>query len=224
MSRRATGFCLLAAILAVCSMTVWMVRQSIDNQGRLAGLRRAIAEQDWADSGAELRALDGRLGVGEKARIGRVLLASLTEEPISENGENREEGEPLDLEQVSFFPVERLLQRALKERRFEGCLRTIEMLRRAGSLDFADIEAAALLELGRIESARAVSLGSSADTEFGRRLRQLLEAEHGLDRVPLRDRNGRLLGTVGKLMVGSVMFVYISFESLGEPLFKFFVN
>jgi uncharacterized protein len=31
---------------------------------------------------------------------------------------------------------------------------------------------------------------------------------------------GRLLGTVGKLMVGSVMVVYITIESLGEPLFK----
>lgn len=31
---------------------------------------------------------------------------------------------------------------------------------------------------------------------------------------------GRLLGTVGKLMVGSVMLVYISLESLGEPLVK----
>ena len=27
---------------------------------------------------------------------------------------------------------------------------------------------------------------------------------------------GRLLGTVGKLMVGSVMVVYVTFESLGE--------
>lgn len=190
MSRRATGYCLLAAILLVCSTTVWMVRQSIDNRGRLTLLRRVIAEQGWAASSAELRALEGRLGVGEKARIGLVLLAALTEEP------NREEGDPLDLEQVSFYPVERLLQRALEERRFDGCLRTIELLRRGGSPDFADLEAAALLELGRIESARAVELGSSADTEIGRRLRQLFEAEHALDHVPLRDRNGRLLGTV----------------------------
>jgi uncharacterized protein YqgC (DUF456 family) len=35
---------------------------------------------------------------------------------------------------------------------------------------------------------------------------------------------GRLLGTVGKLMVGSVMVVYVTFESLGEPLVKLIVN
>lgn len=35
---------------------------------------------------------------------------------------------------------------------------------------------------------------------------------------------GRLLGTVGKLMVGSVMVVYITFESLGEPLVKWVVG
>lgn len=68
--------------------------------------------------------------------------------------------------------------------------------------------------------------GAGAGAFLGAYLGETWKGRSGEERMNISKGAlvGRLLGTVGKLMLGSVMVVYVTFETLGEPLVKLVVN
>ncbi len=68
--------------------------------------------------------------------------------------------------------------------------------------------------------------GAAAGAFLGAFLGETWKGRSGEERMNISKGAlvGRLLGTVGKRNVGSVMVVYITFESLGEPLAKMLVG
>ena len=194
MSRRATGYCLLLAVCLSVLLLASSLVQRFENRSELARVQSLSMTASWPWVVERLSDLEGRFGTSAGARAGgaivRALLedGSLEEDPLADGG--------LPLGQLESYPLRALLERSLEERRFEGCLRLVDLLRRSGLGGFNTYEAAALLELRRIDEARTVDLSGADGTRLGRRLADLLD-QADLDRVPIRDRRGRLLGTLG---------------------------
>lgn len=190
MSRRATGYCLSLALSLLLLLVSTSLVQRSENRSELQLVAASSPSSAWAATERRLEDLSGRLGTSSSARTGlRLVRAALGEGEAIDS-------EPLDLVSLARYPVLGLLERTLEERRFEGCLRLVNLLRASGVGRFDQYEAAALLELRRIDEARAVDLGGASATRLGRRLAGLL-AQDDLERVPVRDRHGRLLGTLG---------------------------
>ena len=191
MSRRAIAYSLSVAI-ALCLASIVQIRTRISqNRGELSDVRGLMVEESWNWSRERLAALTLRTGTGTTARAGMAVVSALTEDGPAPD--------PKALpgwQELAYFPLDSLLQRAFRERRFEGCLRLVDLAERSGAGLFREYEAAALLELRRIEEARAIDLGEGRNTLLGRRLEELLASGRDLERVPIRDRRGVLLGTV----------------------------
>ena len=105
---------------------------------------------------------------------------------------------------LAYFPIGLLLQRGLAEERYDGCLRLIELLRRVGAPTFPEFEAAALLEQGRPDLARAIKVPALPRT----RVRATLAAVFASDprAVLVRDREGVLLGKAEPAADGTFEF------------------
>ena len=192
MSRRATGYCLSLAVVLLIVLVSTSLVQRVENRAELRWVASLTAVADWDGVERRLHDLSGRLGTRSAGRAGLALVSAIRAE---DSASSTIEG--LDAEDLRPYPALALLERALEERRFEGCLRLVRLLRASGLAGFETYEAAALLELRRIDEARAVELGAAESrTRLGRSLAGLL-AQDDLERVPIRDRRGRLLGTLG---------------------------
>lgn len=94
-----------------------------------------------------------------------------------------------------------LLRRALREGRYESCLRLVELLRRGGLPAHSVYEAAALVELGReAEAERAwhPPAGRGQLSAFEHNVAVAMDLRHGGSQVGIYDRMGRRLGAVGQ--------------------------
>lgn len=206
MSRRVTGYCLLTAVFLSALLVATGLVQRSENRSELASVQSLSASASWPWVDERLSDLEGRFGTSGAARAGRAIVHAVLEEgPLADGG--------LSLRILESYPLRALLERSLEERRFEGCLRLLELLRRSGLYGFNAYEAAALLELRRIDEARAVELSNAGATRLGRRLTDLL-GQADLDRVPIRDRRGRLLGTLGAEGEGE----FVAAEGVDETL------
>ena len=142
--------------------------------------------RDWQESRAALAALGGRRAGGAEARSGQRLVDVLVGSAESTAGLELEAAE------VRGLPIVALLQRALSEERYEGCLRMSDLLAEIGAPDFPEYRAAALVELGRVDEARAIELAEEPRTRVRTRLTQAFSTD--LSTLLVRDRNGELLG------------------------------
>jgi peptidoglycan glycosyltransferase len=186
MNRRFAAITLLLCglALAVVAGTVSLARSR--SAAELVDVRGLLVHRDADWGRQQLAGLEKSWAMGPEARTGLALLAAL-------------DGEQVDAERVSLaalgsYPVPALLDRALEEERYEGCLRLTELLEAAGGPSFPAYRAAALLELGRIEEARAVQIAEAPRTRLRGRLSEVLDAD--LSAMLVRDRRGVLLGRV----------------------------
>ena len=156
-----------------------------DARAELALIRSEIPTVEWSIARARLDSVAGSFGAGSRALAGLAAIEALTapEDPLPTRVEARD---------LVYYPIGLLLQRGLAEERYDGCLRLIELLRRTGAPTFPEMEAAALLEQGRPDLARAVKFPALPKT----RVRTTLNAVFASDPrdVLVRDREGVLLG------------------------------
>jgi Penicillin binding protein transpeptidase domain len=197
MSRRLSAYLLLAALTVTSAVAAWIHVGSRQSRAELALVRADILDADWGLTRARLDALAGTIGTRRRALAGLAVIEALTSEQDFLVAR-------VAARDLSYYPVGLLLQRALAEERYQGCLRLVALLRRAGAPDFPEFEAAALLEQGRPELARAVTIAGTQRTRVRRALAEVLSGD--LDDVLVRDRDGALLGKARRTEVGGYRF------------------
>ena len=198
MSRRLSAYLLLAALASTGAVAGWVYVGALESRAELSLVRADMVEADWQATRARLEAVAGSIGARRGAVAGLAVIEALTaevDEPSFTGVEVRD---------LASFPIGLVLQRALSEERYAGCLRLVALLRRAGAPAFPEFEAAALLELGRPELARAVALPPAPRT----RVREALAAVFAgdLGDVLVRDREGALLGKARLSAAGGFRF------------------
>jgi peptidoglycan glycosyltransferase len=198
MSRRLSAYLLLVSLLSTAAVGAAIAIGARESRAELAMVRADMLEADWSAARARLEAMAGSIGARRRALAGLAVIEALTAEgddpPVARAAAS----------DLSYFPLGLLLQRALAEERYAGCMRLVAMLRRAGAPAFPEFEAAALLELGRPESARAVALPVLPRTRVRQALHQVLAGDLG--DVLVRDRDGVLLGKARQLPANVFLF------------------
>lgn len=175
----------MAAVALVLAVSQLLLSARLANaEARLAN--SMIGQEPWKVSEARLLPLASRMGGRAVTAEGRAVLAALTDNPAPAPSP------PLS-EALLELPLRSIFDRAIEERRYLGVLNLSDRVAATGTQAFADYRAAALLELGRSDEARAVDLGASGDSRLRRRLGELLSAGD-LERLPVRDRRGEILG------------------------------
>ncbi|MDX1384464.1 MAG: hypothetical protein R3190_12505, partial [Thermoanaerobaculia bacterium] len=137
MNRRLAAFVMTAATAALALGVASLHTARRAAEAQLAEVRGRLASGDWVWLAEQLEDLSGRLGTGPQARTGLGMVAVLL---------GKGSAPALDPRHVGAYPVGPLLQRALREERYEESLRLTELLGSAGSPAFPDYRAAALIE------------------------------------------------------------------------------
>jgi hypothetical protein len=199
MGRRLVTYLLLAALASTCAMACWIGIGSLDSRADLALVRAAMVDSEWSATRARLDGLAGTMGARRRALAGLAVIAALTDAADSPSAARVEAGD------LSYFPLGQLLQRALAEERYEGCIRLVTLLRRAGAPAFSEFEAAAMLEMGRPDVARAVSFSPAPRTQVRKALAEVFSGDPA--DVLVRDRDGALLGKARPMGAGRFLFL-----------------
>jgi peptidoglycan glycosyltransferase len=186
MNRRLSAILLLAALASTLPVAAVLWVSAREAAAEVSLLRTEILVADWSSSRVRLERLGRTLGARRRARAGLTVIDALT----ADAGERLDRR--VDADDLAYFPLGLLLQRALAEQRYDGCVRLVTLLRRAGAPAFPEFEAAAMLELGRPEVARAMTLPPRPRTRVRHALAQVLAGD--LDDLLVRDRDGELLG------------------------------
>lgn len=153
----------------------------------LVEVRSQLVDSSWLWGHHELDRLASTWGAGREAKAGLAILDALV-------GNDDLDPRVPAAESLTAFPVGLLLQRALEEQRYQGCLRLVALLKAAGAPGFDEFAAAALLELGRFAEARQIQLPEENRTQLASRLGSVLGGD--LETTLVRDRRGNLLGKV----------------------------
>jgi peptidoglycan glycosyltransferase len=198
MSRRLSVYLLLAVLATAGAIGGWIAVGAQQSRAELALIRGDIAAAEWSTTRARLDELAGSFGAGHRAMAGLALIEAL----IDDGG-----GRPLTrlaASDLSYYPIGLLLERALAEERYDGCLRLVALLRRAGAPDFPEFAAAALLEQGRPELARSIAVPVTPRTRVRATLAAVFESDPRA--VLVRDRDGALLGKATPSATGDFLF------------------
>ena len=198
MSRRLVAYLLLAALVFSTAVLGFLYVGAVENRAELSLLRVDLVTGDWATSRTRLESLAGSVGARGRARAGLAVIDALTADADHEAGRHVAAGD------LAYFPLGLLLERALAEERYDGCLRLVALLRRAGATTFPEFEAAALLELGRPDVARTVAFASTPRTRVRSALAEVLAGD--LSDVLVRDSGGDLLGKARPSVAGGWLF------------------
>ena len=158
MSRRLSIYLLLAALATVGATASWIAVGAEQSRAELALIRGDIAAAEWSTTRARLDELAGSFGARRRALAGLAVIEALTDDDSLHTPTR------VTARDLSYYPLGLLLQRALAEERYDGVLRLVELLRRVGAPDFPEFEAAALLEQGRPDLARAIKVPASPRT------------------------------------------------------------
>jgi hypothetical protein len=199
MGRTLATYLLLAALVSTCAVAGWIAIGSLDSRADLGLVRADMLGSEWSATRARLDELAGTMGARRRALAGLAVIAALTDEGDSPSAAR------VEARDLSYFPLGQLLQRALAEERYEGCVRLVTLLRRAGAPAFPEFEAAAMLEMGRPDVARSVAFAAAPRT----RVRQALADVFAGDPadVLVRDRDGVLLGKARPTAWGGFLFL-----------------
>jgi transpeptidase family protein len=190
---RATRIAIALAVVAAAAGGALLLRNARHDQGLAEG-RRLLAEGDFAGAAERFDGLTDSGRVGTRARAGLAVARAAGDDATSATFAGADEARStIDAAGV---PIRPIAEAALRAGRHHSAIALGRLLAAAGDAEGAAYEAAALVEMGRDEQARA--LAASRPEAFGGGLGAEVAAV--LDVLSrggvtiVRDRAGRLLG------------------------------
>jgi hypothetical protein len=184
------------ALVALIAATLFVLRNA-RHDAALASGRRLLLEGDFAGAAAAFAPLQDSSRVGHQARAGLTVARA-----AGDDGSAAAAIAPADARaalEASGVPLRPLLDGAMRERRYGAALALGRLAAEGGDPSGLPYQAAALVESGRDDDARAL-LDAHPDVfrtpGLGRELAQVLALRAGGPVVVVRDHAGRLLGRV----------------------------
>jgi peptidoglycan glycosyltransferase len=164
---------------------------------RLAEGRRLLTEGDFAGAAAAFGPLTDSGRVGAEARAGLAVARAAGDDAAEPAFASADEARTVI--EAAGVPLRPIADGALRAGRHVSALSLGRMLAAAGDAEGPAYEAAALVEMGRFDDARAV-MGARPDafrgSGLGPDVAAVLDVLAGGGRTIVRDRGGRLLGGV----------------------------
>jgi hypothetical protein len=191
-SRRRALSAVAALVLAALAAAAIVVARNARHDAGLAEGRRLLVEGDFDGAAAAFARLRDSGRVGPRARAGLAVVRAVRGEPVP--------GDPAAVVEQAGVPLRPMADGAMRARRHDAAIALGGLMAGAGETAGFAYQAAALVELGREDEARALVAAQPAafgTAGLGGDVVAVLDLRARGGATIVRDRAGRLLGATG---------------------------